>query len=117
MRDAPVGTPLSCVIPTTMNDKEFDDLLKLARGTCPLPTSFRQGVWGRIERAESEVSKGTAWFPTVIGAVVRPWGAVVGMAATITAGIWLGSASIQEADDPMQAYGQSISPFAHTHGR
>jgi hypothetical protein len=115
VRDSAVGAPLSYVIPITMNDSEFDELLKSARGSSPLPASFRQGVWSRIESADTELPREATWFQSVIGALLRPWGAATAMAATVVAGIWLGAASVPETRDAKVAYAESISPFAHAH--
>jgi hypothetical protein len=96
-----------------MNDSEFDDLLRTAKGEVPLPGSFRQGVWHRIESTAAESPRGLAWFQELVAVLVRPWGAAAGVAATVAAGLWLGAASIPEAKDAKVAYAESISPFAH----
>ena len=98
-----------------MNDSEFDDLLRTARVDVPLPGAFRQGVWHRIESAALESPRRLAWLSSLVAAFIRPWGAAVGMAATVAAGIWLGAASIPEAKDAKVTYAESISPFAHVH--
>ena len=96
-----------------MNDSQFDDLLRTARAEVPLPSSFRQGVWRRIESAVPEPRRGLDWLHPLMAAFLRPWGAAAGMAATVAAGIWLGAASIPEAKDAKAVYAESISPFAH----
>lgn len=93
-----------------MNDSEFDDLLKAARGNDPLPHSFKQGVWHRIESAAAEP-------PTVFQALGHQWVAALGVAAMVVAGLWLGEISIPETKDARAAYAESISPFAHAHGK
>ena len=98
-----------------MNDSEFDDLLRTARGDVPLPGSFRQGVWHRIESGALESPRRLVWLHSMVAAFLRPWGAAVGLAATVAAGIWLGAASIPDAKDAKVAYAESISPFAHVH--
>lgn len=98
-----------------MNDSEFDDLLKTARGDVPLPGSFRQGVWHRIESAALESPRRLRWLHSIVAVFLRPWGAAAGVAATVAAGIWLGAASIPEAKDAKMSYAESISPFAHTY--
>jgi hypothetical protein len=100
-----------------MNDSEFDDLLRTARGETPLPPSFRQGVWHRIESAAAESAPGLGWFQELIAVFARPWAAVAGVAATVAAGMWLGAASIPEAKDAKLAYAESISPFVHANHR
>ena len=100
-----------------MNDSEFDDLLRKARGDVPLPGSFRQGVWHRIESTAAESPYGLGWLQNLLAVFVRPWGAVAGVAATVTAGLWLGAASIPEAKEAKLAYAESISPFAHASRR
>lgn len=93
-----------------MNDSKFDDLLKAARGDVPLPQSFKQGVWHRIESAADGPQ---AIFPSF----GRPWVAALGVAASVVAGLWLGAISIPEIKDTQTAYAESISPFAHAHGK
>ncbi len=96
-----------------MNDSEFDDLLRTARGKVPLPGSFRQGVWHRIERTAAESPRGLAWFQGLVAVFARPWGAATGLAATVAVGLWLGAVSIPEPKDAKVAYAESISPFVH----
>lgn len=100
-----------------MNDSEFDDLLRTARGEVPLPGSFRQGVWHRIESATAESARGLGWFQDLIAIFARPWAAAAGVAATVAAGLWLGAASIPEPKDAKLAYAESISPFVHANSR
>ena len=96
-----------------MNDSEFDDLLRTARGEGPLPASFRQGVWHRIENAAAESAPGLGWIHDLIAVFARPWAAAAGVAATVMAGLWLGAASIPKANEAKFAYAESISPFIH----
>ncbi len=100
-----------------MNDSEFDDLLRTARDERPLPASFRQAVWHRIESAAPVSPRGLAWFQNLLGVLVRPWGAAVGVAATVAAGLWLGAVTLPEAKDAKVAYAESISPFVHANHR
>ena len=100
-----------------MNDPEFDELLKSARSPSPLPASFRQGVWSRIESTDAAMPQGTAWFRQAIDVLFRPWSAVTAMAAMVAAGVWLGSASVPETRDGRLAYAESISPFTQAHGK
>jgi hypothetical protein len=102
-------------ITTIMNDSKFDDLLRTAKGHVPLPGSFRQGVWHRIESTAADVSPVHLWLRSLVAAFIRPWGAAAGVFATVAAGIWLGSVSIPEAKDAKVAYAESISPFAHAY--
>lgn len=90
-----------------MNDSEFDDLLKAAKGDFPLPPSFKQGVWHRIE------SSAVARKP-VFSVVEHPWMSALGIAAATVIGLWLGAVSIPETQDARSAYAESISPFVHT---
>lgn len=99
-----------------MNDSEFDDLLRTARGEVPLPASFRQGVWHRIESATAESAR-LGWFQDLIAVFAKPWAAAAGVAATVVAGLWLGAASIPEPEDAKLAYAESISPFVHANHR
>lgn len=96
-----------------MNDSEFDDLLRTVRGAFPVPPSFRQGVWHRIESIAAESPRGLAWFQDLLAVFVRPWGAAAGVAATVATGLWLGAVSIPAPKDAKTAYAESISPFAH----
>ncbi|MES2659715.1 MAG: hypothetical protein V4689_13945 [Verrucomicrobiota bacterium] len=93
-----------------MNDSKFDDLLKSAGGDVPLPDSFNQGVWHRIESATAGPQP---FYPS---SFLR-WATALGMAAMVVAGLWLGTLGIPEAKDARTAYAQSISPFAHAHGK
>lgn len=95
-----------------MNDLEFDDLLRTARGNVPLPDSFRSDVWTRI--ASGEHRPAAAWLVGPIEAFVRPWTAVGGLAATVALGLWLGAVSAPDAVDAKVAYAESISPFIHS---
>jgi len=101
----------------TMNDSEFDDLLRTARGEGSLPASFRQGVWHRIESATADSPRGLAWLQGLLAVLARPWGATAGVAATVAAGLWLGAATAPEAKDAKVAYAESISPFFHGNHR
>ena len=96
-----------------MNDSDFDDLLRSARNSPPLPASFRQGVWRRIENAQSPVPP--PWLEAVIDLITRPWGAVAGLAATAALGLWLGAATAPSQQDDQIAYIESINPFSHAH--
>ncbi|RYD33820.1 MAG: hypothetical protein EOP86_12480 [Verrucomicrobiaceae bacterium] len=98
-----------------MNDSEFDDLLRAARGSQPLPASFRQGVWRRIENAQAPIP--SPWYETVIGLITRPLGVVTGLAATVAFGLWLGAVTAPGPPDSRSAYIESINPFSHTHLR
>ncbi|MBC8126066.1 MAG: hypothetical protein H8M99_02810 [Gloeobacteraceae cyanobacterium ES-bin-144] len=96
-----------------MNDTEFDNFLKSARTDLRLPASFKQRVWHRIE-SDSLAS------PAIIIDIQkfsrkldRPWSFAVGIAATVTLGLWLGIASVPEPKDGKVTYAMSISPFSH----
>ncbi len=93
-----------------MNDSEFDDLLKAAKGDFPLPPSFKQGVWQRIENASAPAAQ--TIYPSLFG---RQWAAALGIAATVIAGLWLGAISAPETKNATVVYAESISPFAHAH--
>ena len=100
-----------------MNDPEFDQLLRATKNTPLWSPSFHQEVWLRIENAETESLPEIAKFPPIISAFERPWGAVAGIAAMVTLGLWLGATTAPETEDPQVAYAESISPFAHTRGK
>lgn len=96
----------------TMNDSDFDDILRSARATSALPSSFRQGVWRRIENDTAKVRR--SWFQDILTAVARPWGAAVGLAATVTLGLWLGAVTSPGEKQAQAAYANSISPFTQS---
>lgn len=93
-----------------MTDSEFDQFLKSAKGETPLPVSFKQGVWHRIESSDAK----STLFRDFMSILARPWGAAAGVAATVTLGLLLGSASHPDIKDSKTAYTESISPFAHS---
>ena len=98
-----------------MNDSEFDNLLRTAKVNGPLPGSFRQGVWHRIEMAGLESNRDSALFHRFVGALFRSLGATTGVAATIVAGLWLGASSLPDTYSDRLAYVHSISPFTRNH--
>jgi hypothetical protein len=98
-----------------MNDSEFDDLLRTARGEVPLPDSFRHGVWQRVEAVAFDRAGALPWWRSAAVAVLRPWNAAAGLAATVALGLWLGAATAPEPEDTKTAYAESISPFAQAH--
>jgi hypothetical protein len=95
-----------------MNDPEFDNFLKMARFETPLPASFKSEVWHRIESGGAANSRKALWIETIMVALARPWGAVVGVAATVALGSWLGAVSPSTTRDTKVTYAESISPFA-----
>ena len=95
-----------------MNDSDFDDFLRTARADVPLPDSFKQDVWDRIGTNKIEPLPGVIWFHALAAELARPWGAAVGIAATVTLGLWLGSTGIRDAKSSEVAYAMSISPFS-----
>lgn len=92
-----------------MNDTEFDDMLRKARGNVPVPDSFRSDVWNRIA-SEGQRSP-MLWFRSLVDGFVRPWSAVCGVTATVAIGLLLGGLSAPRASDAKMAYAESISPF------
>ena len=96
-----------------MNDSDFDDFLRTARADLPLPDSFNQEVWRRIEGVEMKSPRVVVWFHDFAAGLARPWGAATGIAATVALGLWLGSVSISDPQNPKAAYEKSISPFSH----
>jgi hypothetical protein len=100
----------------SMNDQEFDDLLRTATDPVPLPPSFQQEVWRRIEsRADADAPRGITWVRAGLACRANPWWAAAGMAATVTLGAWLGAVTAPQAKDSKLVYAESISPFASTH--
>ncbi len=95
-----------------MNDSDFDDFLKTARADVPLPPSFKPGVWHRIESEALEAPSGVIGFQSFTSRHARPWGAAVGIAATVAFGLWLGLTTVPEPADGKVAYATSITPFA-----
>lgn len=98
-----------------MNDSDFDDFLKTARADLRMPDSFKQEVWHRIESAENQSPRVGVWFQAFAAGLARPWGAATGIAATVTLGLWLGSAGIRNSKNSEAAYAMSISPFSQGH--
>lgn len=96
-----------------MNDSDFDDFLRSARADLPLPDSFKQEVWHRIESVELESPRVVVWFHAFAAGLAQPWGAATGIAATVALGLWLGSVSISDPQNAKVAYERSISPFSH----
>jgi hypothetical protein len=94
-----------------MNDHQFDEFLRTAKNECPLPSSFRQGVWSRIESAPAECGVGGAKWKRLFNVFSQPWGAAAGLAATILLGLWLGAVSAPTPVNAERAYVQSVSPF------
>jgi hypothetical protein len=88
-----------------MNDSQFDTFLKAAKGDEPLPRTFTQGVWHRIESASVIPHPSSRTFG-------KPWLPALGMAASVILGLWLGARTIPEPDDMTTSYAISISPFA-----
>lgn len=99
-----------------MNDREFDDLLRAADPPAPLPASFQQGVWNRIEsRAVSDPTAGMVGFRPRAPKYIGIWGAAAGIAAMMALGLWLGAVTAPEPKDAKLVYAESISPIARTH--
>lgn len=97
-----------------MNDSDFDDLLRSARGENPLPRSFQSGVWRRIEN-DAATAGSQPWYRRACVAVTKPWVTIAGLAAMITLGLWLGIVTSAEYQPSASEYAYSISPFAQTH--
>jgi hypothetical protein len=97
-----------------MNDSDFDDLLRSARGESSLPKSFRQEVWRRVENDAAATGTIPLWY-RIFTSVAKPWGAATGLAATVALGLWLGTITASKEEPSPTAYAYSISPFAQTH--
>ena len=69
-------------------------------------------MWDRIGTNKIEPLPGVIWFHALAAELARPWGAAVGIAATVTLGLWLGSTGIRDAKSSEVAYAMSISPFS-----
>lgn len=98
-----------------MNDAEFDDFLRTARGNVSLLGSFRRDVWKRIESAE--ITRPVGWVERVLVAVLKPAYATATIASMIALGLWAGSAGGLSHSDAREAYAQSVSPFLAAHER
>jgi hypothetical protein len=99
-----------------MNDQEFDDLLRSATDPVPLPPSFQQEVWHRLEnRLNAVVPPRGAWLQPGLARHANPWWAAAGIAAMVAVGAWLGAVTAPQAKDAKLVYAESISPFASTH--
>jgi hypothetical protein len=92
-----------------MNDPEFDDLLRAARGDVSLPDSFRRDVWKRIET--QEVSRPASWAERFFGAILRPAGAATMITFMVAIGLWAGALGGPDVPDVKVSYVESISPF------
>lgn len=101
----------------TMNDSELDDLLRSANRQIPLPSSFRQKVWYRIESAALNEPKHWKWLESLFSVLARPFGAVAAVSALGVLGLWLGSAGMNDHGDSKLSYVESVSPFAAAHAR
>jgi hypothetical protein len=99
-----------------MNDSDFDNMLRSARGDFPLPASFGSSVWRRIEN-DAVAPVRESGFVRLLSLVVRPWGAVTGLAATVALGLWLGAITTPGEKEAQTAYANSISPFGNAHHR
>ena len=97
-----------------MTDPDFDDLLRSARGDSPLPRSFRQEVWRRVENDAAAMGS-MPWWHSIFTSVAKPWGTATGLAATVALGLWLGTITASKEEPSPTAYAYSISPFAQTH--
>lgn len=92
-----------------MNDTEFDDMLRRARGDVALPDSFRRDVWNRI--ASEGQRAPMRWFRSLADYIVRPWSTVCGVTAIVAVGLWLGALSGARSTDAKIVYAESVSPF------
>jgi len=56
------------------DDAKLSALLRESRSQPPLPPSFQQSVWRRIEEndAPAEAGRGTSWLDAILTRVLRP---------------------------------------------
>lgn len=99
-------------------DSGFDELLRSAEVTVPLPGAFQAEVWRRIAVAQETSFKARLErvLENVFGTLTRPVTASVMVLGMISAGLWFGSLGTEPVRDAKLAYVQSVSPFAHQHG-
>ena len=98
-----------------MNNSEFDDLLRTAKGDFPLPGSFRHNVWHRVEAAGLKSKPGFAWFHALLDVLTRPWCAASELVAVMALGLWLGASGMADTKSDPMTYARSISPFTQHH--
>lgn len=92
-----------------MNDTEFNNLLRSAGASPPVPGDFQRAVWRRIEARENEENL----LPRLGARPAFGWTSLAAMAATIVLGAWLGFHSRPDGDQAKAEYVRSISPFVH----
>lgn len=90
-----------------MKDSEFDQLLRSAGASPPVPGDFQRAVWRRIEARGNEEQ----FAPRFGGKAGFRWASLAAMAATIVLGAWLGFQSRPDGDQAKAEYVRSISPF------
>lgn len=102
---------------SSMNDSEFDDLLRSVKVEVPLPSAFQAEAWRRIEAAESDsiAVRLRRWIEAAFGVLVRPMAASMAVMLMVSAGLWLGAKEPSTIRDSKIAYVQSVSPFAQAH--
>ena len=103
-----------------INDKPLQSVLSEWKVASPLPPSFREQVWRRIQGAESRpgaansfVDVLTNWVATVLP---RPASTVCYLAALLAMGATIGWAQSQQKTDRVshelrQRYVRSIDPY------
>lgn len=94
-----------------MNDLDFDQLLRSARGVAPLPTTFRTQVWRRIEADANAMPLWRRRIDWWCEQLLRPSVATASVLATVVLGASLG---LTARPDPVEAenhYLRSVSPF------
>ena len=102
------------------NDKPLQSVLREWKVLIPLPPSFQEQVWRRIQDAETRPSAAnslyvvlTNWVATVLP---RPASAVCYLAALLAMGATIGWAQSQQKTDRVshelsQRYVRSIDPY------
>lgn len=93
------------------NDPRLSALLRASRVSPPLPPRFQEGVWRRIENAETGAKAGS-WLDALAVLILRPRFALAAAAILVFTGILLGAhTGVQSARLEAQArYLEAIAP-------
>lgn len=94
-----------------MNDSDFDQMLRSARGPSPLPANFRSEVWRKIQAEAATVPQWQRWLESCLELLLRPPVAAAGVLATILLGATLGMSGKPDPVEAENHYIRSVSPF------
>jgi hypothetical protein len=93
------------------NDAPLSSLLHEARATPSLPPRFREGVWRRIEEAETPAIVRVGWLDALAAWALRPRFAVAAAVVLICAGSVFGAVQGAQANH-QQAQSRYLSSVA-----